>query len=325
MSPANEGMIEGPIAVDGATGYLGSHLIDRLGRLNCRVAALVHPGAGQKDIEIIKSTGAQVVTADLSLANIDATAEHLRGCKTVVHLIGSVAPKKGVALSDLHVGQTRNLVEACRLANVGRLVMVTTLGARSDADNIYQSTKSAAEEVVKASGLNYTILRPPLLIGRTFGQRDSKLVRRYREMIVGKKVVLLINGGKNKLQPLFIDDIVSAICKCLANEGGCERAVLEVGGPEVIDMRQFVEMLMETCKLHKPIVSLPPMLATVAAAFCELIQDVPMVSSDQVKLALADNICVDNAMVSKLKLELTPVKRALDSYNTDSAQLSILS
>jgi hypothetical protein len=82
---------------------------------------------------------------------------------------------------------------------------------------------------------------------------------------------------------------------------------------------------METCNLNKPILSLPPMLAGAAAAFCELIQDVPMVSSDQVKLALADNVCLDNAMVSKLKLELTPVKRALDSYNTDSAELSTLS
>lgn len=303
------------ILVDGATGYLGSHLIHRLVQDGYAVRALVHPGARQNDIEFLKQLGAQVFTGDLQKPD-DGSISSLSGCVAAVHLIGSVAPKKGERLDDLHTGQTRNLVDSCKSAGVKRIVMITTLGARENADNSYQATKWLAENEIRKSGLEYVILRPPLLFGRQVGHRDSKLVRRYRELISTKKMVPLINGGKNKIQPLFIGDLVHAIC--LALESKDQKVVnqaLDIGGPQIMSLRQFVEELMESMGLNKPIVSLHPAIAGVLAAVCEKVQDVPTLSCDQVKLALADNICSDNALSNVLKVDLTPVKKGLESYN----------
>ncbi len=302
------------VLVDGATGYLGSHLVHKLCLSGYDVRALVHPGAGSVDIDFLKGQGAEVFTADLSAPT---SSNAFQGCAFVVHLIGSVAPKKGERLEDLHTGQTRNLVAACKAAGVKRIVMITSLGAKQDADNSYHATKWMAENEIRSSGLEYVILRPPLLFGRVVGNRDSKLVRRYREMILGKKVVPLINGGKNKIQPLFVGDLVQAICLSLASQHDkVVNQTLEVGGPEVITLRQFVDRFMDALGVHKPIVALHPGLANVLAVICETVQTVPTVNRDQVKLALGDNVCADNALLNVLKLDLTPVKSAFESYNT---------
>ncbi len=304
------------VLVDGATGYLGSHLVSKLCQTGYEVRALVHPGARSADIEFLRGQGAQIFKADLSAADAVATAQALAGCTAVVHLIGSVAPKKGERLEDLHTGQTRNLVASCKSAGIKRIVMITSLGARENADNSYHATKWTAENEIRNSGLEYVILRPPLLFGRVVGNRDSKLVHRYREIISTKKAVPLINGGKNKIQPLFICDLVQAICLSLESaDTNVVNQTLEVGGPEIMTLRHFVEEFMESLGVRKPIVALHPGLASVLAVVCECIQTVPTVNRDQVKLALGDNICSDNALLTVLKVDLTPVKSAFESYN----------
>ena len=311
------------VLVDGATGYLGSHLVHSLCNSQFEVRALVHPGARPDDVDFLRSQGANISTADLAAPDTTELSSIFSGYQSVVHLIGSVAPKRGERLEDLHVGQTRNLVRACKKAGVARLIMITSLGARQNANNSYQATKWLAEEEVRKGGIDYIILRPPLLVGRTVGNRDSKLVKRYRQMIVTKKVVPLIDGGKNKLQPLFIDDLVEAIRLCLQPDcGNLTGRELELGGEDILTMRQFVEMFMDVLGIQKPIVALHPALANIAASICEASQSVPTISRDQVKLALSDNICTDNALVSLLKIQPASVRKALESYNTQSAEMA---
>ncbi|HEY9734038.1 MAG TPA: NAD(P)H-binding protein [Drouetiella sp.] len=311
------------VLVDGATGYLGSHLVSKLCQDGHEVRALVHPGAGAVDIEFLKKLGAQIFTADLGGAEKASTEQAFSGCSSVVHLIGSVAPKKGERLEDLHTGQTRNLVLACKKAGIKRIVMITSLGARQNADNSYHATKWTAENEIRNSGLQYVILRPPLLFGRVVGRRDSKLVNRYREIISDKKAVPLINGGKNKIQPLFIGDLVQAICLALeTDDKKVVNQTLEVGGPETMTLRQFVERFMDSLGVSKPIVALHPGLASVLAVVCESVQTVPTVNRDQVKLALGDNVCSDNALLNVLKVDLTPVKSAFESYNVPQSEVT---
>ncbi len=160
-------------------------------------------------------------------------------------------------------------------------------------------------------------MRPPLLLGKVVGKRDSKLVNRYREIISSKKAVPLINGGQNKIQPLFIGDLVHAICLALeSDQKSVVNQTLEVGGPQVMTLRQFIEGFMDALGVHKPIVALHPAIANLLAVICENIQTVPTVNRDQVKLALSDNVCADNALLNVLKLDLTPVKSAFESYNS---------
>jgi uncharacterized protein YbjT (DUF2867 family) len=234
-----------------------------------------------------------------------------------VHLIGSVAPKKGQSVEEMHAGQTHWFMHHAKRQSVARTILVTTLGAGSDATTDYQRSKWAAEQITASAGVPYTILQPALIVGRTVGHRDSKLVKRYLEMINKKKFVPLIAGGRNKIQPIFVGDLVNAICRCIF-PGRWQREAtdkaLELGGPQIVEMREFIRMLMDAIGVSKPIVALPTPIAYAAALCCEAYQEVPTVSKDQVKLSMSDNICGNNALSSILGIEPTPLQTALETY-----------
>ena len=285
--------ISGVVAVDGATGYVGSHLVHKLCMLGKSVRAIVHPGAKEADCRFLESCGATIFKTDLD-ANSEVLIQGLDGVGCMIHLIGSIAPPKGQKLEDLHAGQTKQLVESCQKSS-SRVIMVTALGSAADAPSDYHRSKFQAEEILRESGLTYIILRPSLILGRIVGHRDSKLMARYLNLIEQRPRVPLVGGGKNKLQPVFIDDLCLAIVQCLHDET-LWNTTMEIGGGEIITMKDLVSKLMLIRETPKPLLAIPPLCATIAASIMQMVQTVPLLSCDQVKLSLKDNICQNNAL-----------------------------
>ncbi len=307
----------GAIVVDGATGYLGSHLVAALAASGAEIRCLVHKGAKAEDINVLKNLGAKVVVGEL-IGNDTSTGEAFKDATVAVHLIGSIAPKRGLSHELLHVAMTRAFVEKVKAGGVKSALMVTALGTRADAPSSYHSSKWLAERELLESGLLSTILRPSLLIGRQVGRRNSKLVERLIKVISEKKAVPLVNGGVNKLQPLFIGDMamaaVASIDRLSSGKGEAVNTPLELGGAEVLPMHELVKQLMAVLGVEKPIVTLPYPIAMAAASVCQLFQDVPVISCDQVKLSMRDNICTDNRIEELLSAKPVPLSTALQVY-----------
>jgi uncharacterized protein YbjT (DUF2867 family) len=305
------------VAVDGATGYLGNHVVAELRAQNVDVTCIVHAGARQKDREFLQSVGAQVVEASLETCGEDLKSA-LRGCDVAVHLIGSIAPKKGESLADLHGRQTENLAKAAQEAGVKKLVQVTALGSAQNAPSEYHKTKWQAEQHIRKSGLSFIIYQPSLIIGRTVGNRNSKLVTRYLELIETRPRVPVIGGGENKVQPIYVCDLAKAIVKGIL-ESRYDNNAYELGGSEVLTMRQFVERLIKLRGASKSVAPIPPFAANILAAACETFQNVPLVSRDQVKLSQQDNVCEQNALNTVFGITPTSIDEALRSYSKDGA------
>ena len=310
-----------PILVDGATGYVGNHVVGRLRQSALPVRALVRPGAHPDDVLLLRSLGADVIDCDLK----DSTPELDRafsGARAAVHLIGSIAPRRGESLADLHLTQTERLIDHCHKHGVPKVVMVTAVGTGPGAESAYHATKWQAEEALRASGLEYVILRPSLIVGRQVGRRDSKLVARYAELARTRAVVPLINGGVNLVQPVFIGDVADAVGASLADEGLME-TTMELGGPDVVSMSEFVEALMAVIEKRKPVVGLPVFVARAAAFILSIVQPVPLLSADQVVLALKDSVCQENGLSTVLNITPTPLAAALATYRPEGAASAV--
>lgn len=301
------------IAVDGATGYVGSHLIHELKLRGHEVHAIVHPGASELDIDFLQNLGAKIFKTDLNPESA-ALKEALAGVNSLVHLIGSIAPKKGEALEDLHAGQMKRIIESCRQQNT-RIVLITALGSSATADSLYHRSKWQSEELLKHSGLPYVILQPSLILGRQIGRRNSKLIARYIHLLESRPRLPLVAGGKNLLQPIFIGDLCQAIA-CAAESKSLEGRIIELGGTDTISMRDLVIKLMNTLGKNKPLLAIPAPIAYAAASLLQLIQPVPLLSVDQVKLSLKDNICKKNEIENLLKHEPRNLDEALRTYKT---------
>jgi NADH dehydrogenase len=304
------------VLIDGATGYVGSHLANRLQKDGLSVHCLVRSAANPHDVDILKSCTSEIICADLNSSN-NQLIEAFRKIDIAIHLIGSIAPKRQESLTTLHVDLTRHFAELCLKAGVKKVIMVTALGASDEAASNYLRTKWQAEEILRASGLNCIFLRPSLLVGRSFGKRDSKLISRLRKLIETKAIIPLIGGGRNRIQPLFIDDLVEAISRCChSQEANCGNLapVFELGGASILSMKELIEELMQVLDVKKPLVDLPIFLASPIAALAEALQEVPIFSRDQLKLSMGDNVCKYNALEEKLGIRPTSLRNALESY-----------
>jgi uncharacterized protein YbjT (DUF2867 family) len=310
------------ILIDGATGYIGSHLVHALtetGNDKINVRCLVRKNADVSEVNLLETSGAQIFRADLTDNNLASIFSQV---DTACHLIGSIAPRKGETSASLHIGQTERFVQQCLNAGVKKIIMISACGAAPQAQSDYHRTKWQAERLVLESGIPSFILRPSLVIGKTSGNRNSKLITRIEYLIRNKKLVPLIAGGKNKVQPIFIQDLIEAILASfdLTDGSAKENSIIELGGPEIITLRELVQRMMAKIGIERSILALPLPVASLAAHVAQLTQEVPIISQDQIKIARQDNVCHDNRLESLIKRKSTTINNALDSYGWEKTK-----
>jgi NADH dehydrogenase len=306
------------VLVDGATGYIGSHLVADLIRNELRVRCLVREGAHKDDISFLSGLGAEIVRSDLSELSAK-TSEAFQDVSAAVHLIGSIAPKRGETFEDLHVEPTAKFAALCQKANVPKAIMVTALGTAANAKSHYHQSKWRAECILRDSKVPAIFLRPSLLVGRTTGNRDSKLVKRYCELIKTKKTIPLIGGGTNRIQPLFIDDMVAVLRKSIQMQAGGvgnDAHAFDLAGPNSMTMGEFVKDLMKVMGVERNLVAIPVPIAKLIAMLAEKAQELPIISQDQVILATTDNVCQNNHISTIFNIKPSHINIALRSYGS---------
>lgn len=277
------------VLVDGATGYLGTHLVHALTRHDYKIRCLVRHDTDPKNLDFLKKSGAEIVKVDYSKND----PEPFKNVRYAVHLVGSIAPPKGQTFSRIHKDMTKQWVENCKLASVNKAILVTALGSSENSPSQYHKTKREAEVVLEQSDLSHVILRPSLLIGHQVGIRHSKLVKRLIELIATKARVPLIHGGNNKIQPLFIGDMADSIVSSFDKKFS---KPVELAGPQIFTLAQLVEKLSVLLDKNPKIAAINPQLGLAIASFLSIVQDVPILSKDQVILAQMDNVASDNKL-----------------------------
>lgn len=193
------------IFVSGGTGFAGGHLCSELLLRGHRLKLLTHRRSG------LEAEGIELVVGDV--ARPETYAEAVRGCDAVINLVGIIRefPGKGITFDRLHVEATRSMVAAASQAGVGRYLQMSALGTRQSATSRYHQTKYQAEELVRASGLAFTIFRPSLI----FGPEDA-FVNMLAGYIRSFPAVPVIGDGEYQLQPISVDDV--ARCFALSLE-----------------------------------------------------------------------------------------------------------
>jgi nucleoside-diphosphate-sugar epimerase len=200
------------IAVTGGTGFVGQSLLDLAIREGIPVQALARkPQADRK--------GVTWYAGDLS--NPKALSRLVRGTEAVIHVAGVVNAADPAEFEAGNVAGTLAVIEATLKAGVPRLVFVSSLSAREPRLSAYGASKARAEKLVMASGLDWTIVRPPAI----YGPRDDGMFELFRaakwgvvpmpkeggaSMIhvqdLARLLLALIPGGEDVTHKLFEPD-----------------------------------------------------------------------------------------------------------------------
>ncbi|BCS52153.1 complex I NDUFA9 subunit family protein [Geobacter sp. SVR] len=267
------------IFIAGGTGFVGSHLQRELLRRGHSLRLLIHRRSADiaPDVEQIEGD----VTRQESL---ERAAE---GCQAVINLVGIIReyPGRGITFEKLHVQATGNMLAMTRQCGIRRFLQMSALGTRPAAVSDYHRTKFRAEELVRHSGLEWTILRPSLI----FGPRDA-FVNMLAAQLRLAPVMPVIGDGHYRLQPIHADDV--ARCFALALElpqtiGHC----FELCGNERLTYLELLDSVAEATGTRPPVKPrLPVGLMKLMIPTLQRIPQFP-ITMDQLQMLLEGNTC----------------------------------
>jgi uncharacterized protein YbjT (DUF2867 family) len=179
------------LAITGGTGFVGSHLIDHALFEDYRVRALTRrPQAAREGVTWVEG----------SLETPAALAELVRGADAVIHVAGVVNAPGRAGFVAGNVAGTRAMVEVAKAAGVRRFIQVSSIAAREPDLSAYGWSKAEADKVVRASGLDWTLVRPPAI----FGPRDSELLELFR---LAKRGLVPLPPAGNRMSVIAVGDL----------------------------------------------------------------------------------------------------------------------
>lgn len=295
------------LCILGGTGFVGRHLAYRLANNGCQVRILSRRPERHRQL---------LVNPNITLAGADVhdaaqLRRQLQGVDIVINLIGILNDRDrgGKEFLRTHVELPRKVVFAALDAGVSRLLHMSALNANvNEPHSLYLKTKGAGEDLVHAAATRQMIvtsLRPSVI----FGEGDG-LFNRFATLLRLAPGVFPLACPNSRFAPVYVGDVVEAMCRALHDATGGER--LELCGPEVYTLKALVEYTREQLGLRREIIGLGDTLSRLQARLLGLLPGQPF-SMDNYYALQHDSICTCNALPT-LGINTTPVRAVVPGY-----------
>jgi uncharacterized protein YbjT (DUF2867 family) len=220
------------------------------------VAAVRSQNAAEQIRSQFSSCSEAIRIAYGDAASLDAA---FQGACAVIHLAGILVERPDSTYEQANVESTRSVVDAAKRNNLNKIVLVSATGANEKSRNRYYRTKAQAEALVRVSGLRYTIIRVPILLGS--GTAGAATLQ--RQIASGR--AKLISGGRTLQQPLSVDDLARAAVAA-TQVSVADNATLSLVGPSAVSELEIVERAASASGRNVRISSIPkPLLSFVLA------------------------------------------------------------
>lgn len=299
------------IFVTGGSGFVGTAVVRELLARGHVVYALSHRSG-------LASADQRLHTIRGDLFDSAALDAGIRGCDAVVHLVGIIMEhrSKGVTFERIHLEGTKNVVDAARRCGVARYVHMSALGTRPNASSRYHQTKWQAEEYVRASGLEWTLIRPSLIHGLGGFMETEAAWARKRAMPYLAMPYFgagpLGTAGAGLLQPVYVNDVARAFADALDNPKTIRQSY-DLAGPDRMTWPQMHRLA------SQEIVGRRRLTAPLPAWWAGLLASVglgPLLgfSRDQVVMSQEDNVADLSHFQSDFGWTPRPMPQALAEY-----------
>jgi NADH dehydrogenase len=280
------------IAITGGTGFVGTHLSARITNEGHEVILLARRERTNQSERFVSS----------DLTNVEQLTEAFAGCDAVAHCAGINREISTQTFQRVHIDATRNVVEAAKTAGVQRIVLMSFLRARPDCGSPYHESKWAAEEIVRNSGLDYTIIKAGVVYGR-----GDHMLDHLSHALHTFPVFALVGLEEKSVRPLAIEDLVHVMRAALIDRR-LKRQTIALLGAEEIYLSEAVRRVAEVVGKQPFMFPLPIWLHQMMAQVFEATMKVPLASVAQIKI-LSEGVVEPGSPVTPVPYDLVPTRR----------------
>ena len=270
------------VLVLGGSGFVGRHVCEKLNQQQIHVTVLTRRRESARHLQMLPL----VDVIEVATLDRDALATQLAGHDAVVNLI-AILHGSDAAFEQVHVGLPTSLVSACQAIGLKRIVHISALGAAADSPSMYQRSKARGETVLRASGLDVSMLRPSVIFGAE--DRFLNTFARLQQLFP----VIPLASSQARFQPVWVEDVASAVVRCLQDPRTIGHT-FEACGPDVFTLKQLVELAGQYAGVNdgrgRPVFGLPAPLARLQARLMELAPGEPVMSRDNLDAMKIDNV-----------------------------------
>lgn len=235
------------ILITGGAGVVGKALCRELLDRGMCVRVLTLPGD-----TLAKSLPPQVEVFYGDVTDYESMRPAFDGVDAVFHLAAILLSTKPEAFERINAGGTRNVVSACQDAGIRRLLYVSSISVTYPVLTPYGKSKLAGETAVKESGLDWTIVRPTLVIGDGGGVEFNM----YARYVTRFPVYFLPGGGTAKKRPVRSVDLVKGIASAGLEDSSVGKTYA-LGGPEIMTMAEMAKRILANSHKRHLMVPLP--------------------------------------------------------------------
>jgi nucleoside-diphosphate-sugar epimerase len=249
------------IAITGGAGFVGRHLAERFDAADI--------------VAVSRRTG-------VDIGDVEALTKAFDGCEVVAHCAGINREIGKQTYQKVHIDGTRAVVEAAQRAGVKRIIMLSFLRARPDCGSPYHESKWVAEELVRGSGLDYTILKA----GMIYGHGDH-LVDHVSHSVQTIPLFATVGFHEKPIRPIPVAEMVDVLVASIA--GRLPKATVAVTGEEELMLSEVVHRVAKLVGRRVAIVPAPVWFIRIVAQLTEWTMKVPLIAKAQTRM-LAEGV-----------------------------------
>ena len=295
------------IAIFGAGGFLGRHLIRELTRLDFRIKIATRSPYLKGYLKPLGNPG-QIELFKTNIFNPNDVKKILKNCDLVINLVGILNETQKQNFTHVHSQFPLLLSNLCNEFEIKKLVHISALGVKENHTSKYMQSKLQGEKNVSNNFKSSVILRPSVVFGP-----EDKFFNMFASLVQFSPFIPLVGGGKTKFAPIYCCDVAQAIVMSL-KLNNLEPKIYELGGPENYSFKELMKILLVKIRKKRFLIPIPFGLAKFQSYFLQMLPN-PILTIDQVELLKYDNITSGNYPVLKdLGIKANSVEKIIPKY-----------
>jgi len=295
------------IAIFGAGGFLGKHLMRQLTKLDYRVKVATRNPYIRGYLKPLGNPG-QIELFKTNIFDHESVKQVLKNCDLAINLVGILYETRKQKFNQIHSQFPDLLSNLCNELGIKNLIHVSALGVKEKNTSYYMQSKLQGEKNIQGNFKPSVILRPSVVFGP-----EDKFFNTFASIAQFSPALPLIGGGKTKFAPIYVGDIAQAIVKALQLNNS-ETKIYELGGPENYSFKQLMEILLIEIKKKRFLIPIPFGMAKFQSYFLQMMPN-PLLTPDQVEMLKYNNIVSgDYPTLKDLGITGTTIQSILPKY-----------